>query len=124
MTLSLILVVGKVTVGIAIAFVSIYIVYAFAVAANEILREQAQRLKLDAVTPLLPVRGSVFSPGTPEDEMFTSLLEIETQSDGAHSNVSLPQWMWASNLAIYSNQAMKIPDSDKYLWDGLMMTQV
>ncbi|CAI9753722.1 unnamed protein product [Fraxinus pennsylvanica] len=59
---------------------------AFLVAANEILREQAQRLKLDAVTPLL------------------------------HSHGSLPQWMWASNVAIYSNQVLKIPDVDKSLW--------
>ncbi|KAL2516400.1 Cation/calcium exchanger 4 [Forsythia ovata] len=112
-----ILIVGEVTVGAAIAFVAIYVLYAFAVAANEILREQVQRLKLDAVTPLLPVRGSLFSHGTQEDEsMYSSLLDIETESVGAHSHSSLPQWMWASNVAIYSNQVLKIPDGDKSLW--------
>ncbi|XP_022886219.1 cation/calcium exchanger 4 [Olea europaea var. sylvestris] len=112
-----ILIVGEVTVGAAIAFVSIYILYAFAVAANEILREQVQRLKLDAVTPLLPVRGSVFSHGNLEDEpISSSLLDIETESVGAQSHSSLPQWMWASNVAIYSNQVLKIPDGDKSLW--------
>ncbi|KAL3840770.1 hypothetical protein ACJIZ3_025361 [Penstemon smallii] len=117
MTLLLILVVGKVSVWAAIAFVSIYVVYAFAVAANEILREQAQRLKLDSVTPLLPVRGSVFSHGTPEDEsMYSSLLDLETENDGTQSHASLPQWMWASNVAIYSNQVLRIPDGEKNLW--------
>ncbi|KAG8380170.1 hypothetical protein BUALT_Bualt07G0165700 [Buddleja alternifolia] len=117
MALLLILVVGKVTVVAAIAFVSIYIVYAFAVAANEILREQAQRLKLDAFTPLLPVRGSVFSKGTSEEEsMLSSLLDIENESDGAQSHSSLPQWMWASNVAIYSNHVVNISDEDKNLW--------
>ncbi|KAH6793276.1 cation calcium exchanger 4 [Perilla frutescens var. hirtella] len=116
MALLLIFLVGKVTVGATIAFVSIYIVYAFAVAANEILREQVQRLKLDAVTPLLPVRGSVFSGGQEEESVFSSLLELETHSDGAQARSSLPQWMWASNVAIYSNQVMKVPDGDKNLW--------
>lgn len=114
--LLLILIVGKVTIGAAIAFVAIYFVYAFAVAANEILREQVRRLKLDVVTPMLPVKGSVFS-GVQEDEsVFSSLLEMDTNSDGGQAHSSLPQWMWASNVAIYSNQVMKIPDSDRNLW--------
>lgn len=116
MALLVILLVDKVTVGATIAFVSIYIVYAFAVAANEILREQAQRLKLDVVTPMLPVRGSVFSGGQEDESAFSSLLELDTSSDGAQAHSSLPQWMWASNVAIYSNQVFRVPDGDKHLW--------
>ncbi|KAL8043453.1 hypothetical protein ABFX02_09G121000 [Erythranthe guttata] len=114
--LLLILFVGKVSVGAAVAFVSIYFVYAFVVAANEVLREQAHKLKLDVVTPLLPVRGSVFSASHEDESMYSSLLELETDSDGVQSHASLPQWMWASNVAIYSNQVLKIPDGDKSLW--------
>ncbi|XP_047962762.1 cation/calcium exchanger 4-like [Salvia hispanica] len=116
MALLLILIVGEVTVGAAIAFVAIYILYAFAVAANEILREQVQRLKLDVVKPLLPVKGSVFSGGQDDESAFGSLLELETNGDGSQARSSLPQWMWASNVAIYSNQVMKIPDGEKNVW--------
>lgn len=115
--LLLILFVGKLSVWGAIAFVSIYVVYAFAVGANEILMKHAQRLKLDAVTPLLPVRGSVFSQGNQEnDSVYSSLLEIDTESDRIHSHGSLPQWMWASNVAIFSNQALKGPDGERPVW--------
>ncbi|XP_059641416.1 cation/calcium exchanger 4 [Cornus florida] len=116
-SLSLILVVGKVSVGAAIVFVLIYVIYAFVVAANEILRNHARRLKLDAVTPLLPVRGSIFSHGNPEDDsVYSSLLEVDTESDSNQSRGSLPQWMWASNVAIYSNQPLKAPDGEGPLW--------
>ncbi|KAL3511608.1 hypothetical protein ACH5RR_024325 [Cinchona calisaya] len=117
LSLLMILMSGKVGVGGAIAFLMVYVIYAFVVAANEILRKQVQRLKLDAVTPLLPVRGSIYSQGTQEDESFYNpLLDFETGSDGIQSHGTLPQWMWASNVAIYSNQTLKVLDGDRPLW--------
>ncbi|XVE88614.1 hypothetical protein DITRI_Ditri19aG0083500 [Diplodiscus trichospermus] len=113
MSLTMILIIGKVSVGGAIAFVMIYVIYAFSVAANEILRKQAQRLNLD-VTPLLPVRGSLFSPGNEEDSfIYSSLLDVDTENDPPQLPSSLPQWMWASNVAIYSNHFMKASSLDE-----------
>ncbi|XP_020256937.1 cation/calcium exchanger 4-like [Asparagus officinalis] len=103
MALSLILIFGKIGVWGAIVFVSIYMIYAFVVAANEVLRKHAKRLKLDIVTPMLPVRGSIFSHGSEEDESVYSPLLDEFVSDAPKLDTSLPQWMWASKMAIYSN---------------------
>ncbi|KAF5946834.1 hypothetical protein HYC85_017062 [Camellia sinensis] len=117
LSLSLILYVGNVSVGGTIAFVLIYAVYAFAVAANEILSKHARRLKLDVVTPLLPVKGSVFSQGNQEDDsIYSTLLDMDTESDTIVSRSALPQWMWASNVAIYSNQSAKVFDNERPVW--------
>ncbi|KAL1810619.1 hypothetical protein DCAR_0730330 [Daucus carota subsp. sativus] len=116
MALLFILIVGKVSAWAAVAFVSIYLAYGFVVATNEILRKQVRRLKLDVVTPLLPVRGSIYSQsGLEDDSIYSSLLDIDSTADGDQSNASLPQWMWASNVAIYSN-TLKAIDGDKPLW--------
>uniref|UniRef100_A0A6N2MX49 Sodium/calcium exchanger membrane region domain-containing protein n=1 Tax=Salix viminalis TaxID=40686 RepID=A0A6N2MX49_SALVM len=110
LSLLIIIMVGEVSVGAAVAFVLIYVVYAVSVAANEMLRKHAQRLKLDAVTPLIPVRGSIFSQTSGEEDtnIYSSLLDLETGSDVPHLPSSLPSWMWASNVAIYSNHSSKI----------------
>ncbi|KAL4195759.1 hypothetical protein AMTRI_Chr04g179920 [Amborella trichopoda] len=119
-SLSVILLVGKVSIWGAIVFLSIYVLYAFFVAANEILRKHARRLKLDVVMPLLPLRGSIFGTGE-DDSSYTSLLDMEVDGDfpseAAHIRATLPQWMWASNVAIYSNQMIKsVIDKPRPLW--------
>lgn len=103
-SLSLILIMGKVTVGVAVGFLCIYVVYALVVAASEIARfDDTSSSTFDAVTPLLPVVGSLFSRGNSDDDisLYSSLLP-ENEENHFHS---LPQWMWASNVAIYSNKA-------------------
>jgi solute carrier family 24 (sodium/potassium/calcium exchanger), member 6 len=117
--LSVILIVGKVAVSGAMMFVSIYAVYAFVVAANEVLRKHARMLKFDVVTPLLPVRGSIFEQGSEEDDsVYSSLLEEDTDGEVAKINTSLPQWMWASHVAIYSNHGNRFgaPEISRPLW--------
>ncbi|KAF2323573.1 hypothetical protein GH714_036177 [Hevea brasiliensis] len=109
LSLLMMLMIGKVSVGAAIAFVLIYVVYGISVAAGEIFRKHARMLKLDVITPLIPVQGSILSQGTYEDDssMYSSLLDIETDSTVPHLPPSLPSWMWASNVAIYSNHSPK-----------------
>ncbi|OAY36399.1 cation/calcium exchanger 4 [Manihot esculenta] len=99
-SLLMMLMIGRVSVGAAIAFVLIYVVYGISVAAGEIVRKHARRLKLDVITPLIPVHGTIYDD---DSGMYSSLLDIETDSNVPHLPPSLPSWMWASNVAIYSN---------------------
>ncbi|KAG6503553.1 cation/calcium exchanger 4-like [Zingiber officinale] len=119
LSLSLILLIGRVTLWGAVLFVSIYVIYAFTVAANELLWKHARRLKLDMVTPLLPVRGNIFSHGSEEYEsMYNSLLEDDHDDEVPQLHSSLPQWMWASHVAIYSNHGSRSNsmDNSRPLW--------
>jgi solute carrier family 24 (sodium/potassium/calcium exchanger), member 6 len=119
-TLSVILIVGRVSVWGALLFVCIYVVYAFTVAATEIIRKHSRRLKLAVVTPLLPVAGSLFTHGREEDEsIYSSLLEEDLETEAPNLNATLPQWMWASNFAMYSNHGLRgsnAMDSPRPLW--------
>ncbi|KAJ0030295.1 hypothetical protein Pint_13519 [Pistacia integerrima] len=120
MSLGVILIVGEVTVRGAILFVSIYLVYAFVVAANEILKKDASSLNLDDASHLLPVKESLFSCGIEEDDsdsVHALLLESGTKNDVPHLQRKLPHWMWRSQVAIYSNEALKSSsENPKSLW--------
>lgn len=122
-SLCLILIIGKVTLWGSIAFLSIYIMYACTVAANEFLKKQAEKLRRKSMTPMHPVFGSNFSLSSEEEDdfMYSPLLDFESATglagDHARFESSLPQWMWASNVAIYSNQTMaKTVDDTRPLW--------
>ncbi|KAL3825422.1 hypothetical protein ACJIZ3_021451 [Penstemon smallii] len=98
LSLLVILVIGEVSIGGAIAFVSLYVVYALCIALSEILRKNGKRMKLDSAMPLLPV--------------------TEYEDNVPHLQAKLPHWIWASNVAIYSNEAVNTNNEEglKYLW--------
>ncbi|XVE70722.1 hypothetical protein DITRI_Ditri10aG0093500 [Diplodiscus trichospermus] len=112
--LFLFLTVGEVTVGIALLFVLLYVIYVLAVALNEIARINIRLFRLGYVTPLLPVKGSTFSTVDEEgDSIYASLLESDLKSNVPCLENRLPHWMWASQVAIYSNEP---EDNAKSIW--------
>ncbi|KVH94009.1 cation/calcium exchanger 4-like [Cynara cardunculus var. scolymus] len=104
-SLAVILFVGEVNVGGAIAFVSIYVFYATFVAATEILRKRNGAFKLDEYAPLLPLATA------PEISDFRSIhMLLSDTEDVPHLVESkVPHWMWGTTVAIYS-------DSPKPIW--------
>ncbi|PWA81262.1 sodium/calcium exchanger membrane region [Artemisia annua] len=90
--LGVILFVGEVTVGGAIAFVSIYAVYATFVAATEFLRKKDGSFKIDGYEPLLPLADTNENSGVKESDDVPHLVKSK-----------VPHWMWGSNVAMYSD---------------------
>lgn len=97
------LILGKVGVLGAVAFISIYLVYAGFVAANEMLTNRDTSLKLDLIAPLLPVTS------TSVDGEHDSSLGGSESADGLLQlqQAQLPHWMWSSNVAIFSDEVVK-----------------
>lgn len=102
--LALILVVGKVNTLGAMAFVSIYIVYAIFVALNEILGENGWNSKVGGLTPLIPMAEG-FSSYSHEgsESMYVPLLSPDNYENPSDLSAKLPHWMWNNNVSIYSD---------------------
>lgn len=108
-SLLLILIIGRVTIMAAIAYVSIYVVYAVCVVSSVILRKHLVGFKLDVVAPLLPVGGSMFSQGAEDDAtLYGSIFESDTDSHPPELHAYWSQWFWSSNLGVYPSQELKI----------------
>ncbi|KAM7513524.1 hypothetical protein LguiA_003107 [Lonicera macranthoides] len=109
-SLLVIMIIGEVGVLGSIAFIAIYLVYAISVAVSEIFRAHKGSCNLGLVKPLLPVKEN--------EEIFVSLLDPVSGDDVPHLHTKLPHWMWSSNVAIYSNQAVKVSfdERTKTLW--------
>ncbi|KAL4325861.1 hypothetical protein GQ457_11G017140 [Hibiscus cannabinus] len=108
--LFLFLTVGEVTVGTALLFVLLYVIYVLAVALNEVARINIRVFKLGYVTPLLPVKvGSSSSDDEEGGSMYASLLDSDSKSDAPCLENKLPHWMWASQVAIFSDEPVEDP---------------
>ncbi|XP_024968031.1 cation/calcium exchanger 3-like [Cynara cardunculus var. scolymus] len=102
-SLGVILFIGEVSVGGAIAFVSIYVVYASLIAANESFRRKDDGvLKGDTFVPLLAVARMGGMENRDQESLDVSFTESDDVPQLVESKV-VPQWMWGSNVAIYSD---------------------
>ncbi|GAB4853707.1 hypothetical protein Ancab_017899 [Ancistrocladus abbreviatus] len=114
LSLAVILIIGKVSIGGAVAFLSIYVIYAFFVALNEIVKKKRHKLPLGGIIPLLPVAGAFFQQKGGEHE---SPLELLLNADPNDDVPRLPHWIWSSNVAIYSDYVKaETDDTQQPLW--------
>ncbi|KAK3034513.1 hypothetical protein RJ639_032502 [Escallonia herrerae] len=112
-SLLLVIIVGDISLGGAVAFFSIYIVYAFSVAANEILSIHRNRLKSGSVTPLLPV--IMFSQENGQEEpLDVPLLYSDSESghDFLRCKAKLPTWEDSTNSLWGWNDEDKLDGSN------------
>ncbi|KAL6496459.1 hypothetical protein OROGR_029717 [Orobanche gracilis] len=115
LSLLVIMVLGEVSVGGAIAFILIYVVYVLCVGACEIVNNHGRRLKSDCMMPLLPVVGNVSCSGSTGDGYVCS----DSEDGVPHLKSKLSHWVWASNVAIFSSEALNKTYNDedpKSLW--------
>ncbi|XP_010666854.2 cation/calcium exchanger 4 [Beta vulgaris subsp. vulgaris] len=101
--LTLMLIIGKVSIWGAMAFVSIYVVYASFVAVTEIMRKKSRRSKPEGLTPLLPVAGSFFTSCGGEGENQSMNAPLLSPDNPPEISPKLPHWIWNTNVAIYSD---------------------
>ncbi|KAI3772768.1 hypothetical protein L6452_03961 [Arctium lappa] len=113
--LGVILFVGEVSVGGAIAFVSIYVVYATLVVANESFGQKdcGGVLEVDAFVPLLAVVEGV-EEGRDQESLDVSFTESDDVPRLVESKV--PRWMWGSNVAMYSDGGRGMEGETDRLW--------
>ncbi|KAK7281300.1 hypothetical protein RIF29_09150 [Crotalaria pallida] len=112
LSLGVILINGKVDVVGAVAFIFIYVVYASAVVAIEVFNKRAQEIKLGgvniSVAPLLSEKGSLLS-------------HLNEEGPKIHNDesmlVEVSQWIWAPNVASYSNHNLSYAqEGQKFVW--------
>uniref|UniRef100_A0A0C9S8J3 TSA: Wollemia nobilis Ref_Wollemi_Transcript_4307_3223 transcribed RNA sequence n=1 Tax=Wollemia nobilis TaxID=56998 RepID=A0A0C9S8J3_9CONI len=119
-SLCVILILGKISLWGALGFVSIYFVYATTIAAKEILRKRRQKFNLESITILHPVGGDNFGPCVEDDSSIRQPLLDPVSATGLADDSELkplPQWMWDSNVAIYTNHGLeKSEESARTLW--------
>lgn len=103
-SLAVILLIGSVSIAGAIAFVSIYVVYATLVAANECFNQRIGGvLKVETCVPLLAVTQSDGPENLENGDLESENLSSAESDDVPHLIESkVPHWMWVSNNAIFS----------------------
>ncbi|MCO5582814.1 hypothetical protein L7F22_036714 [Adiantum nelumboides] len=117
-SLAVILLVGHVYLWSALSFLCIYGLYAIAVAASEFLRKRPKRPQWSQIQ-LLPFTSGPSELEEEEASLHSPLLDTTPlpTTQGGSAVKMLPQWRWASNVAIYSQQSIaKRGESPRPLW--------
>lgn len=107
-SLLLIIVIGKLHLWGAFMYISIYLVYGFMVAAGEVIKTQDRRKR----QPSYALEPLILSSNSLADEEGSGSFGEETMTEN-----TLPQWMWTSNVAIYSHKGLAtLEGSSRPLW--------
>lgn len=114
-SLCVILIVGKINLLGALAFLSIYFIYVFVVVVKELLRiQEAQKFNLHSRRIIFASEkdGSIHSP------LLDPVSGTGSMNDPEELQPPLPQWMWESNATIYADQTMEMTgEVPRPMWD-------
>ncbi|KAL9242165.1 hypothetical protein vseg_016191 [Gypsophila vaccaria] len=101
--LTMIVIIGNVTVLGAVVFLSIYLVYAGFAVVDELVKKRGKGLKLGGFTPLLPVAG--------EDSAVSPVYSPDSQVNAVDVSPKQAHWIWNSNFVMYSDY-VKVTSED------------
>ncbi|KAJ7548698.1 hypothetical protein O6H91_07G023000 [Diphasiastrum complanatum] len=116
-SLCVIFIVGKISFGGALAYVSIYLLYAITVAAWECLKPESWHDSQPSPSQACPIIH-ISAKQLDEGEPYTLLPDPGLPSALPVGSIPLPQWQWISRYLMFSdhNETSNTDESNQPMW--------